>query len=84
MKRKTFFFHYNKPASKAQRRNVLTLHWAGACHLVHVIKCVVPVETRARKSRPRCIIAGKAFRVWLHTSSYEEGFDQPTVTAQIL
>jgi len=60
MKNRVFFFHYNKPASQAQKKNVLTVHWKGACCLAHHIKCFRPVETAHRKSQPRCVIKGKA------------------------
>ena len=60
MRPKTFWFHYNKPASKKQGRNVLTVHWNGQCHLVNSLNCNVPVETSNRKQQPRCVIKGKA------------------------
>lgn len=56
---RAFWFHYNKPESRKQKRNVLTLHFAGACHMVHAIRCKVPVSTRNRKSQPHCVLAGK-------------------------
>jgi hypothetical protein len=55
-----FWFHYNKPASRAQQRNVLTVHYRGACHLVTGIDCRVPIATRNRTRQPRCVIAGEA------------------------
>ncbi len=54
-----FWFHYNKPESRKQHRNVLTIHYSGACHLVHDIDCRVPISTRHRKDQPRCVLAGK-------------------------
>ncbi len=60
---RTFFFHYNKPASIAAGANRLTVHWQGVCHLVHGIRCQVPIETRNRKSQPRCVMAGKATNI---------------------
>lgn len=56
----TFFFHYNKPESRRQGRNVLTVHAKGVCHLVNHIKCDVPIETHARKTQPFCVIKGRA------------------------
>lgn len=60
MKRRVFFFYYNKPASVKQGRNVLTVHWHKTCHLVHHLEVFVPVATAARKSQPRCVIKGRA------------------------
>jgi len=57
-----FFFHYNKPESKAQGRNVLTLHWDKRCHLVNDIACYVPTETHTQKAQPHCIVRG-----WCHS-----------------
>ena len=55
-----FFFHYNKPESVRQGRNVLTVHWKGTCHLVNSISCDVPTETHHQKRQPRCVIRGWA------------------------
>jgi hypothetical protein len=55
-----FWFHYNKPASRQQGRNVLTLHYRGACHQIHGVDCYVRLQSRDRKQQPRCVIAGKA------------------------
>ena len=55
-----FWFHYNKPESKKQGKNILTIHWKDACHKVHAIKCEVPTESHNRKGQPRCIIRGWA------------------------
>lgn len=59
-KPRTFWFHYNKPASKAQGRNVLTVHWMGKCHLVNSLSCDGHIETVARRQQPRCILKGMA------------------------
>jgi len=56
-----FFYHYNKPASKARGCNVLTLHWDGKCHEVNVIVCHTGTETHSQKSQPHCIVRG-----WAH------------------
>jgi len=58
-----FWFHYNKPASRREERNVLTLHWKGTCHRVHSVKCLVPVESHNRKTQPKCIMRGFAENV---------------------
>lgn len=54
-----FWFHYNKPASKKLGRPVITVHYAGACHLVRNIICKVPVHTRERKRQPHVVVAGR-------------------------
>lgn len=59
MKKYSFFFHYNKPASRSAGKNILTIHYRGVCHLVEQIECSVPIKTRNRKSQPRCVLAGK-------------------------
>jgi hypothetical protein len=62
-KSKRFFYHYNKPESKAQDCTVLTLHWEGKCHLVSGIECHVPTETHSRKQQPHCVVRGWAEHV---------------------
>ena len=59
MKARAFYFHYNKPESLKQKRNVLTVHQSSVCHLVHNLIVNVPVRTRSRKTQPRCVLAGK-------------------------
>jgi len=62
--KKRFFYHYNKPASHAQGRNVITIHWEGACHLVNKIKTIkLDVESHNQKRQPRCIMRGYATQV---------------------
>lgn len=57
---KRFFFHYNKPESKKQNKNVLTVHWQDRCVPVNSIKCAVPIETHNRKNQPYCVMRGWA------------------------
>lgn len=56
---RVFWFHYNKPESLRQKKNILTVHQSGVCHLVTGIKCNVPIETVNRKTQPRCVLRGK-------------------------
>ncbi len=56
----SFFFHYNKPASKIAGSNRLTIHYKKVCHIVESIECHVPLKTKNRKSQPRCVMSGKA------------------------
>lgn len=59
-KKYTFFYHYNKPASRAAGKNKLTIHWRGKCILVDKIFCFVESRTVDRKSQPHCVIKGQA------------------------
>jgi hypothetical protein len=64
MKPKRYFFHYHKALSKAQGKNVLTMHWEKACHMTHdVVLHGVEMETHAQKKQPRCIMRGFAKKV---------------------
>lgn len=56
---RAFFFHYNKPASRAAGKPVLTLHFAGKCHLVSSVFCFCPVSTHVRKKQPHCVVRGR-------------------------
>ena len=55
-----FFFHYNKPESRKQGRNVLTVHWKNSCIPVNNIKVNVPTESHKQKQQPHCVIRGFA------------------------
>lgn len=54
------FLHYNKPASRAAGRNVLTVHWQGKCHLVNHLLCAVKLESHDQKRQPHCVLRGFA------------------------
>lgn len=54
-----FFYHYNKPEAKRQKRNVLSVHWRKQCFLVHAIDCHVRSYSVDRKRQPRCVMRGR-------------------------
>jgi hypothetical protein len=54
-----FWFHYNKPASRAAGHPVMTVHHRDACILVRKIVCSVPVCSRERRTQPHVVIAGR-------------------------
>lgn len=59
-KNRVFFFHYNKPASRAAKRNIISVHHGGVCHLVHEVRCEgVNLQTRQRNKQPYCVLAGR-------------------------
>jgi hypothetical protein len=63
-KPKRFFYHYNKPESLKRQRNVITIHWEGACRMVNKIKTIgIDVESHDQKRQPRCIMRGFAASV---------------------
>lgn len=59
MKSTSFFFHYNKPASRAARAPKMSVHFAGACFIVDHVECNVPVKTKHNKRQPFCVLKGK-------------------------
>lgn len=65
-----FWFHYNKPASRAAGEPRLTVHCQGACHIVRHIECHVPVRTRERKSQPHVVMAGTGSVRFLDDTAY--------------
>lgn len=58
--KRSFFFHYNKPASLAAGEPRLSVHFKGICLIVKGVECMVPVGSRNRRTQPRCVMAGKA------------------------
>jgi len=66
MKQRAFSFHYNRPASRAAGRAVLTVHYKNQCLLVNHIQCWCPIETKIRKTQPRCVMQGKCNTVEIY------------------
>jgi len=58
-KASAFFYHYNKPASRAAGCNVLSVHWRKQCFLVNSLECHVSARTADRKQQPRCVLRGR-------------------------
>ncbi len=56
---RSFWFHYNKPASAKAGAPRLTIHWKGQCHIVESLDIKVPTSSRIRQTQPRVVIAGK-------------------------
>ena len=56
---KSFWFHYNKPASVQKGKPQITVHYNNTCHLVDNLECSVPTKGRIRKAQPRWVISGK-------------------------
>ena len=59
-KKKAFWFHYNKPASRSLGKPQITIHFNGACIIVDNVDCKVPVMGRVRKSQPFWVMAGRS------------------------
>ena len=59
MRKYSFFYHYNKPASSAAGRPQLSIHYRGKCHIVDEITCAVPTRSKVRKTQPHVVIVGK-------------------------
>ena len=51
-KKRRFWYHYNKPESKKQGRNVITVHWKDTCYPVNKVICNVPTESHDQKLSP--------------------------------
>jgi hypothetical protein len=65
-----FFIHYNKQASRKAGRNVLTLHWKNACHMInHFASEGINLESHENKRQPRCVFRGFAKHVFFHNDS---------------
>ncbi len=55
-----FFYHYNKPLSKARGKPQISVHWKGACHFVDNVVINVPTWGRINKRQPYFVIVGDA------------------------
>lgn len=58
-----FFFHYNKPASRAAGKPQVTLHYNKQCLLLDNLHCYVPISGRIRNRQPYYVICGDASSV---------------------
>lgn len=58
-----FFFHYNKPKSKAAGTPIISLHYKQQCFFIKNIECAVPTKGRIRNTQPYFVIAGKANQI---------------------
>jgi hypothetical protein len=56
----SFWYHYNKPASRKFGSPKLTVHYRGQCLLVDDLDCSVRTFSRKRKTQPHVVIAGVA------------------------
>jgi hypothetical protein len=55
-----FYYHYNKPASKQQKRDLMSFHFKGQCHIVPDIECEVKCKSKIRNRQPRIVMEGFA------------------------
>ncbi len=60
---KVFFFHYNKPASRAARKPLMSVHYNKKCYVVDHVECMTPCKTVHRKVQPFCVMKGKCYGI---------------------
>jgi len=57
---KTFWYHYNKPASRKVGRPQISIHYNKVCHIVDNIICGVPTKGRITVRRqPHFVMVGR-------------------------
>lgn len=56
---RTFWFHYNKPASKIAGKPQISVHYNNSCHIVDEIECLVPTFSKINKRQPFFVMKGK-------------------------
>lgn len=61
--KKSFFFHYNKPASKNSGYPIISLHFKHKCTLVTNIVCNVPTKGKIRNGQPHFVMWGRANQI---------------------
>jgi len=66
--KKTFFYHYNKPASRAAKKPIMSVHFNKKCYIVDHIMCHVTSYTQHRKRQPYCVMKGKCMNVVISTT----------------
>lgn len=63
MRKYSFFFHYNKPASQKAGSPKMSVHYRGVCHVVDHVVSHVGCESKYRKQQPHCVMSGQASNV---------------------
>ena len=58
-KKYSFFYHYNKPASRVAGRPQLSIYYRGQCHIVDAVELRVNTWSKVRKTQPHVVICGK-------------------------
>lgn len=61
--KKTFWFHYNRPASEKAGRVVCTVHYDGQTFDVDNVVCEVPIQGETRAIQPTFVMVGQASRM---------------------
>ena len=59
MRKKVFWYHYNKPQSLKEGKPKITIHQGGVCHIVDNIVCNTPTYGHLRKEQPRFVVKGR-------------------------
>lgn len=76
MKVKSFFFHYNKPASKKAGFPKMSIHHDKTCHIVDHVQCHVSCATNHRKRQPHCVMKGYCTSVRIFESADSKLYGQ--------
>jgi hypothetical protein len=58
-RKSVFWFHYNKPASRAAGKPQVSIHYRGSCYVVDNIECDVPIWGHINKRQPYFVMKGK-------------------------
>lgn len=69
VRKKSFFFHYNKPLSKKQNRPVISIHYNGKCIFVNNLVVSVPTHGKIKKTQPMFIVCGKCSDVLIEDNN---------------
>lgn len=55
----SFYFHYNKPASRVAKRPQISIHYSKKCVVVDDLESFVPLKGRIRKTQPFWVLTGR-------------------------
>lgn len=59
MKERSFYFHFNKPASRQAGKPQISIHYQNTCHIVDNVVCKVKTEGKINKRQPLFVMRGK-------------------------
>jgi len=75
--KRIFFYHYNKPASRAAKKPLMSVHFNKKCYVVDHINCHVGSFTVHRKRQPFCVMKGRCSGIKIITR--EDGLTEAVI-----
>lgn len=60
---RTFWFHFNKPATLRAGKAQISVHHEKVCHIVDNVICKRPTEGKIKPKNPKFVMKGKCHKL---------------------